>query len=130
VWVPTRDVISSRSASIPQAGTVNPITVGRPIYTRKCGVDAHVWGASLNLAEELLHHVLGAIRRYAYGINAPDDVSWEQPLDLDYGEQCTLSFQLFVPVLDLTPDIVVVTAFEEDLTGAVQGDGILESGDI
>lgn len=105
VWVPTRDAFTPATK-----GGTNP----RSVRTRIAGVEAHVWGTTLEQAEDLVHRLVVALHRLAHGSYKVRTCVWDKPEWMEHGEACVLAFEFAIPVTDEPAPQVVVAAVAPD----------------
>ena len=89
VWVPTKDAFGR-----PVKGGFNP----RPLYSRRAGLEAHLWGLDLEMTENLLHGLVRVLHSLTHGSVEVADAIWGQPEWLQQGWACVLSLGFDLPV--------------------------------
>lgn len=95
VWVPTRDTLEDPTKRCHPKWT--------DIYARYVGIDAHVWGASYEQCEAVIHNLLTACQANFPGVYRVGGVVWieaGQGRFLERGVVGILGLSFGVPVLD------------------------------
>lgn len=125
VWVPQQ---------APSYGT--PQAVGghqRALYKRTVRVEAHVWGATYEQAEQLVYRLAQALRKTALTSYHPLGESWttEAPAaaQRDLGAYVVVLFDIDLVITDAPLAVAQVQTVAFDPSGSAPGDGELDAGE-
>jgi hypothetical protein len=110
VWVPTTE----------GAGPIVQHWAGEPraLYTRRVGVDLHLWGGDLAATEALVASVVRAVRAAvgaSYEVGAGTWPSQDAASVASRGRECVLQITFLVPVTDAPLTTGTVTSTTHDV---------------
>jgi len=98
----------------------------RALVTRSVQVAAHCWGSDLDGTEQLVHDLIAAAHKAAWGSVEFAGEDWLDEGHADFGTVGVVRFVARIPVMRRALQAVTPTALELDITGAVPGDGVIE----
>jgi hypothetical protein len=101
----------------------------RRLITRVLNISAVCWGKDLDATEQLVHDLLVALHRTAWGSIAMVGEQWPDDADDEIGLVAVVTFAVKIPVEEPALRTVNVTGVDPDTTGTVQGDGNLDWGE-
>lgn len=120
VWVPTRDGFGPPERS---GGSQ------RQVLTRFAGLELHLWADTLDDAETRINNVIVAWLAVANTSVVFDAITWHTDSAIGRGIPVVLGMRVKVPVTRASMPTVRPTTVEHDPSGAVAGDGILQTGE-
>jgi hypothetical protein len=111
---------TSKSGPGPWGPAGHPaVPVGRPLFTRVCGFELHLWGANEGLTEELLTEVVRALYKVAHGCLGALRGGWP-PLEggayTILGREYLLTGEFRIPLQARPPAGAVISSQQRVLT--------------
>ncbi len=103
-----------------------------PIVRRRVRVLAHLWGRDDDQAELLLEETVREVQALTAGVYRPVEETWplhDKPSNNKSGAHCILTFEVDLYVESRPTTKTRAKHLEFDPTGAVPGDGVLQTGE-
>jgi hypothetical protein len=115
VFVPTTEIIGD---SIAQAGFGEGVKSPSSICARKSQIELRIWGKDFDECEEIMRHVVNALRNIAWGGDRNLSVDWtrNQSANAKAGILCVLLCSIEIPIQREEDTTVTLTDFTP-LTG-------------
>jgi len=115
-------------------GTTRPGQNPRPLFNRRLELEAHLWGATYEQAEQLLEDVGRAVHASAVGSYAPLREEWpaedeDGRVHQHKGVYCVLTLELLVPVTTTAQTTATVIAVDFDTSASSLTDDKLDAGE-